>query len=76
MSQAQEVISKEIPAIFLYQPTYHFALSDKIQGVTLDYLANAGDRFGGIADWYANVERHLKRGTSPLTFIKWIFKQF
>ncbi len=76
LSQAQEVISKEIPAIFLYQPTYHFALSDKIQGVTLDYLANAGDRFGGIADWYANVERHLKRGTSPLTFIKWIFKQF
>ena len=76
LNQIQEVISQEAPAVFLYSPTYYFALSDKVQNATFKNMATASDRFASIQNWYAKVDRSLKKGTTPLTFLVWITKQF
>lgn len=76
LSQAQEVISTEVPAIFLYTPTYYFGASEKIQNIRLQNLANISDRYTMIQDWYAKVDRQLNKGTNPLTLAKWLIHQF
>lgn len=76
LNNIQEIISKEVPAIFLYSPTYNFALSNKIQNTTFDNLATVSDRFARISDWYAKVSHQLSDGVTPLTFFSWIIKQF
>lgn len=76
LNDIQEIISKEVPAIFLYSPTYSFALSDKIQNTYFENLATTSDRFARIADWYGKVDRKFKDGVNPLTFVSWLIKQF
>ncbi len=76
LNDIQEIMSKEAPAIFLYSPTYLTAFSDKIQNATFENLATTSDRFARISDWYAEYQRKLKPGTTPLTFISWLGKQF
>ncbi|MBN2096184.1 hypothetical protein JW752_02170 [Candidatus Peregrinibacteria bacterium] len=76
LNDIQEIISQEVPAIFLYSPTYYFALSDKIQNASFENLATASDRFARIAEWYGRVDRQLKDGVNPLTFAAWLIKQF
>ncbi|MCA9374521.1 hypothetical protein KC725_05165, partial [Candidatus Peregrinibacteria bacterium] len=49
--QLAEEISKDVPAIFLYRPTYSFATDRKVQGVQFDNWASASDRFANIAAW-------------------------
>ncbi|MBU1935476.1 hypothetical protein KKF04_05455, partial [Patescibacteria group bacterium] len=71
-----QIISQEVPAVFLYSPTYYFALSDKIQNATFDNLATTSDRFASVGNWYAKVDRTFKEGTGILTFLSWIIKQF
>ena len=72
----QEIISKEIPAIFLYSPTYNFALSETIQNASFDNLATTTDHFARIQDWYAKVDRKFSEDVGPLTFFGWLGKQF
>ncbi len=76
LNDIQKIISQEVPAIFLYSPTYYFAISDKIQNASFENLATASDRFARIAEWYGRVDRQLKDGVNPLTFATWIIKQF
>ncbi len=76
LNSIQEIISAEVPAIFLYSPTYYFALSDKIQNTSFENLATASDRFARIAQWYGRVDRKLSDDVGPLTFASWILKQF
>jgi len=76
LNDIQTIISKEIPAIFLYSPNYHSALSDKIQNTGFENLASTSDRFARIEDWYARVDRKFNDGVNPLTFVSWLIKQF
>ena len=76
LNDIQEIISTKVPAIFLYSPAYHFALSDSIQNTYFENLATASDRFARISDWYARVDRRLNEGVNPLTFFSWLTKQF
>jgi ABC-type transport system substrate-binding protein len=47
----------EIPAVFLYTPTYTYALTDKIQGFSVDWIAKPSDRFSNILDWYVEEKK-------------------
>jgi len=76
LQDLQEIMSQDVPAIFLYSPTYSPALSDKIQNATFENLATLSDRFARISDWYANFQRQWSKGTTPFTFFPWILKQF
>lgn len=57
----QNNIADEIPAIFLYNPQYNYAVHEKVQGIHPDqYIAVPSDRFAGITSWYIKTKRVFK----------------
>lgn len=76
LNDIQEIISREVPAIFLYSPTYFTALSEKVSHPPFNHMATISDRLADIQDWYARGDRKFKDGASLLTFFPWILKQF
>ncbi len=76
LNDIQEIISQEVPAIFLYSPTYYTALSEKVFHPPFNHLATISDRLGNIEDWFAKVDSKFRDGTNPFTFLAWIIKQF
>ncbi|KKQ27945.1 MAG: Extracellular solute-binding protein [Candidatus Magasanikbacteria bacterium GW2011_GWC2_37_14] len=48
----QELLTSELPAIFLYMPTYTYALSDTILGVDVTKISHPADRFADVVTWY------------------------
>lgn len=55
----QNLLAEDVPAVFLYQPTYRYALSDKIKNVILDQINNPADRFGNISEWYVKTKMSI-----------------
>jgi peptide/nickel transport system substrate-binding protein len=56
----QEEISKDIPAIFLYTPSYLYPLHAKVQGVGEGKIADPSWRFADIDQWYMETKRVWK----------------
>lgn len=52
----QEIIMSDLPAVFLYMPTYTYALSDKIKGVDATRISAPADRFADITTWYIKTK--------------------
>lgn len=48
----QNILIKELPAIFLYSPTYSYILNKKVQGFDITNIYLTRDRFANIEDWY------------------------
>lgn len=48
----QILFMEEVPAIPLYNGIYNYAVSGKVQGVSVGPLYKTSDRFISIADWY------------------------
>jgi ABC-type transport system substrate-binding protein len=76
LSQLQEIISNEVPAVFLYSPTYFTAVSRDVQHPPFKELATISDRLANISQWHAAVKRRFKADSNLLTFFPWIIKQF
>ncbi len=53
----QEILIKEIPAIFLYTPTYNFVADKKIKGITFKQIFSPSDRFSDLGNWYIKTKR-------------------
>lgn len=51
LTDLAKTISNDIPAIFLYRPSYVYASDNKLKGVALENLAFITDRFAHIEDW-------------------------
>jgi len=49
-------ISKDVPAIFLYVPTYPYATAPEVQNISLSGIARGSERFSRISDWYIAKE--------------------
>ncbi|MBI4252687.1 peptide ABC transporter substrate-binding protein [Candidatus Uhrbacteria bacterium] len=58
----QDILAREMPAIFLYAPTHSMMMSKKIKGVS-DHrrIAYPADRFSDSAKWYITSKRQWKR---------------
>jgi len=56
----QNLIIREAPAIFLYNPNYTYAVSQKIKGVKTGIIADPSRRFADIEEWYATTKRIFK----------------
>ena len=56
----QAILAKELPAIFLYTPTYNFVASKEIKGVTFQNIFAPADRFNDLASWYIKTKRQRK----------------
>ena len=48
------------PAVFLFQPVYHYYVSNKIKGVSTPAVGDASERFRTIGDWYVVTARARK----------------
>ena len=58
--QFQEILVKEMPAVFLYQSTYSFAVAKKIQMKPIETIRVPSDRFSNITSWYIKTKKTLK----------------
>lgn len=58
--QLQALMNNELPAIFLYQPSYAFAISPAVKGVDVPAILTPADRFGNVNDWYLKTKRVLR----------------
>lgn len=59
--QFQEILADEVPAIFLYRPTYVFAMGRKIKGFGVETIFTPADRFADAAEWYTEMTTRWKK---------------
>ncbi len=52
----QNILAKEIPAVFLYSPTHTFVINKNIKGITADRINSPSDRYSDIANWYLKTK--------------------
>lgn len=57
----QQTLAKEIPAIFLYTPTYNFLAGKEIKGITFQQIFSPADRFNDLSNWYIKTKRQWKK---------------
>ncbi len=76
LKEIQEIISQEVPAVFLYSPSYYTALSKDVKSSEFKHLATISDRLINIELWFASANRRYKEGKGPLSFFGWAIKQF
>jgi peptide/nickel transport system substrate-binding protein len=53
-------IKADIPAVFLYTPSFLYVLPQKLENVNISSLAVSQDRFLSIRDWYIEKDRIWK----------------
>lgn len=56
----QNILAEDLPAIFLYNPYYTYAVDDAIHGINSQYITTPSDRFADIVHWYRNTDRVKK----------------
>lgn len=55
----QEIITSDLPAIFLYSPTYTYVQGSNLYGFSGTAVVEPADRFGGVSSWYLNTKKKL-----------------
>ena len=55
----QEIISEDIPAIFLYSPRYNYIQSKKIKNFNMENILVPSDRFNDVFSWYIKTGKKL-----------------
>ena len=56
----QDILAENLPAIFLYSPTYTYPVYKKVQGLDLIKITLPADRFADISNWYIKTKRAWK----------------
>lgn len=59
-AQFEEEIRKDMPAVFVYSPSFIYAVSPELHGFTLDHITSPSDRFGSSYLWYTRVDHVWK----------------
>lgn len=52
----QDIMIDELPAIFLYSPSYTYIINKEVRGVVVDRLVSPPDRFNNLSDWYIKTK--------------------
>lgn len=55
----QEIITNNLPAIFMYSPSYIYAQNKNIKGFNIKKIQSPDDRFSNIADWYIKTKKRI-----------------
>ncbi len=53
-------IAKDVPAVFLYTPSFLYVMPDKVHSVALGSLLASPDRFANVRDWYVETNKVWK----------------
>lgn len=56
----QKILEEDAPAVFLYNPTYLYPVSNKIKGVNIERIYLPSQRFCQIEKWYIKTKRTPK----------------
>ncbi len=59
-SKFQEIVSKEVPSVFLYGPYYLYPVATSVQGMTIKNINTPANRFIDANKWYIKTSRVLK----------------
>lgn len=57
----QNLLLKDVPAIFLVSPYYVYSLSSKVKGFQVQKITEPSKRFSGIENWYLKTKRIWKK---------------
>jgi peptide/nickel transport system substrate-binding protein len=52
----QNILAEDVPALFLYSPTYDYGTLHKVRGITQERITIPSDRFNGIEEWYIKTK--------------------
>lgn len=55
-----EEVATDLPAVFLYTPSFLYVLPDSVEAVSLGLLSTPQDRFAGVRDWYIDTQKVWK----------------
>ncbi|MEK9165349.1 MAG: ABC transporter substrate-binding protein [Patescibacteria group bacterium] len=53
----QNIIQEDLPALFLYTPTYPYILNNRVKNFNVKKISIPADRFNGIEQWYIETKR-------------------
>lgn len=56
----QKKLEQEVPAIFLYSPSYIYPVNKGVQGINIETLISPSKRFCNIDKWYMKTKRVWK----------------
>lgn len=56
----QNILAEQLPAIFLYNPTYTYGLPKKVKGFDLERITVPADRFTNVESWYIRTFRQWR----------------
>lgn len=56
----QDMIAADVPAVFLYQSTYAYAISTKIRNADIARIVSPADRFARVTEWYVKTKKALR----------------
>lgn len=55
----QEIIADELPAIFVYSPSYIYTQNHKLKGFEVSNISIPADRFSNINEWYLETGKKI-----------------
>lgn len=58
--QFVDIINADIPAVFLYSPSFIYATPKTLHNVNLQTINIPADRFGSVANWYIQMDKVWK----------------
>jgi len=60
LAEFQQIVTREAPAIFVYQPTYAYPQSVALKGFGVRRVISPADRFANTSDWYLKMRLILR----------------
>ncbi len=75
MQKLREVFKQDIPAVFLFSPTYLYCFDSDLKGLNINRVGSHKDRFSNITNAYMLERRSLKNATW-LDFPQWFLSNF
>lgn len=60
LAKLQSTIRQDLPAIFLFSPSYIYAAPRGLKGLDINTLVTSSDRFAAVAEWHLKTSRKLR----------------
>ena len=59
-AQFESEVAKDMPAVFLYSPDFIYIVSKNLEGLSVDHIVSASDRFSNCYLWYTQTDNVWK----------------
>ena len=56
----QKKLAEEVPAIFLYNPSYLYPVNKNVKGNDIQFMSSPSERFSNVENWYIKTKRIWK----------------